>query len=100
MKEQLLSDSQIKQRRIIAFVVFVIGIVAAFFLWNKNGDGAFVAGVLGAVSFFLSIRFQVKERNRQRELAEEEIRARLTDGAFVEEDLMPESEESTVNKRI
>ena len=86
--------------RAFQITAVILAGIAAFFLWNKNGDGAFVAGVLGAVSFFLSIRFQVKERNRQRELAEEEIRARLTDGAFVEEDLMPESEESTVNKSI
>lgn len=41
--------------------------VAAYFLWRGNGDGAFVSAVLGAVSFFLSIRFEVKERNRVRE---------------------------------
>ena len=41
--------------------------VAAFFLWRGNNDGLFVAAVLGAVCFFLSVRFQVKERLRQRE---------------------------------
>jgi hypothetical protein len=46
--------------------VILIG-VAAFFLWNGNKDGVFVAAVLGAVSFFLSIRFQVKERLKQKE---------------------------------
>ena len=50
--------------RILA--VILIGI-AAYFLWQGNGDGAFVAAVLGAVSFFLSIRFQVKARLKQRE---------------------------------
>ncbi len=46
--------------------VILIG-VAAYFLWTGNKDGTFVAAVLGAVAFFLSIRFQVKERLKQRE---------------------------------
>ncbi len=41
--------------------VILIG-VAAFFLWNGNADAAFASAVFGAVSFFLSIRFQVKAR--------------------------------------
>ena len=41
--------------------VILIG-VAAFFLWKGNADGAFVAAVFGAVSFFLNIRFQAKKR--------------------------------------
>lgn len=49
--------------------VIMIG-VAAFFLYRGNTDGAFVAAVLGAVSFFLSVRFQVKERLRLRETNE------------------------------
>ncbi len=47
--------------------VILIG-VAAFFLWRGNTDGAFISSVLGAVSFFLSIRFQVKERLKKREI--------------------------------
>jgi len=31
-------------------------------LWKENTDGLFVSAVLGAVCFFLSVRFQVKER--------------------------------------
>lgn len=46
--------------------VVCIGI-AAFFLWQGNKDGTFVAAVIGCVCFFLSIRFQVVERNKQRE---------------------------------
>jgi hypothetical protein len=46
--------------------VILIG-VAAYFLWVGNKDGGFVSAVLGAVAFFLSIRFQVKERLKQRE---------------------------------
>lgn len=41
--------------------------VAAYFLWHKNTDGVFIAAVLGAVAFLLSIRFQVKGRLKQRE---------------------------------
>lgn len=41
--------------------------IAAYFFWNGSTDGVFVAAVLGAVSFFLSIRFQVKNRLNRRE---------------------------------
>lgn len=42
---------------------------AGYFLWVGNNDGAFVSAVIACVAFFLSIRFQVKERNRIREAA-------------------------------
>lgn len=51
--------------------VILIG-VAAFFLWKGNTDGLFVSAVLGAVCFFLSIRFQVNERLKQRKAQEKE----------------------------
>ena len=41
--------------------------VAAYFLWLGNNDWFFLSAVVGAVCFFLSIRFQVKQRLRQRE---------------------------------
>lgn len=53
--------------------VILIGI-AAFFLWRGNTDGLFVAAVLGAVCFFLSVRFQIRERLNQREKEISEIR--------------------------
>ena len=55
--------------------------IAAYFLWQGNGDGAFVAAVFGAVSFFLSVRFQVKGRLKQREIEreEEEMRSSRAD---------------------
>ena len=40
------------------------------FLYQGNTDGVFIAAVLGAVSFFLSVRFQVKERLKLRETNE------------------------------
>ncbi len=52
--------------------VILIG-VAAFFLWNGNTDGLFVSAVAGAVCFFLSIRFQVGERLKQRKNEEPEV---------------------------
>jgi hypothetical protein len=54
--------------RILA--VILIGI-AAYFLWRGNGDAAFIAGVFGAVSFFLTIRFQVRGRLTEREIENE-----------------------------
>jgi len=53
--------------------VILIG-VAAFFVWTGNTDGIFIAAVTGAVCFFLSIRFQVGKRVKQRK-AEEELTA-------------------------
>jgi hypothetical protein len=55
--------------RILA--VILIGI-AAYFLWSRNGDAAFISVVLGAVSFFLSIRFEVKQRLKIKEIEDEE----------------------------
>jgi len=49
--------------------VILIG-VAAFFLWKGDNDAMFVSAVVGAVCFFLSVRFQVKERLKLRETDE------------------------------
>lgn len=46
--------------------------VAAFFLWQGNYDAVFIAAVLGAVCFFLSVRFEVGARVKQRRADEEE----------------------------
>ena len=53
--------------RVFQAVAVILAGIAAYFLWAGNNDGAFVSAVLGCVSFFLSIRAQVKERNRVRE---------------------------------
>jgi hypothetical protein len=66
--------------RFFQIAAVILAGVAAYFLWNNNGDGAFVSAVLGAVAFFLSVRFQVKGRLEQREaerLREEEINERV-----------------------
>ena len=49
----------------------ILGGVAAYFLWQGNGDRAFVSAVCGAVSFFLSVRVEVKKRNAAREALRE-----------------------------
>ena len=57
--------------------------IAAYFMLQGNADRAFIAAVFGAVSFFLSVRFQVKERLKQREMEraekEEEEEAEMLD---------------------
>ncbi len=53
--------------RIFQIVAVILAGAAAYFLWSGNKDGAFVTAALGCVAFFLSVRFQVKERNRLRE---------------------------------
>lgn len=66
-------------------VVF-IGI-AAFFLWRGNYDALFISAVVGAVCFFLSYRFQVGERIKQRATEKQmATNAELTDSALIEND--------------
>jgi cellobiose-specific phosphotransferase system component IIC len=60
--------------RIFQILAVILAGVAAYFLWNGNSENAFVAGVFGAASFFLSLRFQVKERLRENEAAEQKRR--------------------------
>lgn len=36
-------------------------LVAALFFWRGNLDGAFVAGVLGVVAWFLSLRTRLRK---------------------------------------
>lgn len=58
--------------RIFQIAAVILVGVAAFFLWKGNNDGVFIAAVVGAVCFFLSIRFQVRERLEQRKNKSEE----------------------------
>ena len=53
--------------RVFQVAAVILAGAAGYFLWIGNKEGAFVSAVLGCVSFFLSVRAQVKERNRQRE---------------------------------
>jgi hypothetical protein len=63
--------------RIFQGLAVVLVLSAAFFYWQGQMDAAFVAAVLGAVSFFISIRVQIKDR-----LAE---RARLEAGSHADD---------------
>ncbi len=69
--------------------------IAAYFLWQGNADRAFASAVFGAVAFFLSVRFQVKERLKIREAErEEEERRREEEEEFEEfEDESPQLNE-------
>ncbi len=53
--------------RVFQVSSLILALIAAYFLWTGNSDGAFVSAVLGSVAFFLSVRFQVKARNAARE---------------------------------
>lgn len=53
--------------RLFQILAVILAGVAAFFVWQGNWDATFVSAVFGAVSFFLSIRFQVKSRLDARE---------------------------------
>ena len=52
---------------VFQIMAVILAGVAAYFLWLGNNDWFFLSAVVGAVCFFLSIRFQVKQRLRQRE---------------------------------
>jgi hypothetical protein len=54
--------------RFFQITAVILAGVAAYFLWAGNKDGVFVTAVFAAVAFFLSIRFQVKERIKRREV--------------------------------
>ena len=49
-----------------------LGAVAACFVWQGNTDATFVAIVLAAVSYLLSLRIQIKAKMKQREAGKPE----------------------------
>ncbi len=65
--------------RFFQIISVILIAIAAYFLWRGNTDGLFVSAVLGAVAFFLSIRFQVKERLNQREIERQNEEAMKTE---------------------
>ncbi len=65
--------------RIFQIAAAVIALVAVYFLWSGNTERAFVAGVVGAVCFFLSVRFAVKQRLADRAAAAEKEPAEAAD---------------------
>lgn len=62
--------------RLFQILAVILAGVAAFFLWRGNWDATFVSAVFGAVCFFLSVRFQVGARVKQREAERERERER------------------------
>ena len=54
---------------ILLFQVLAValGAAAVFFLWQWDTEKMFVSGVLAAVSFLLSMRFQIKARIKERD---------------------------------
>ncbi|HEY0049238.1 MAG TPA: hypothetical protein VGB68_08145 [Pyrinomonadaceae bacterium] len=62
--------------RLFQILAVILAGVAAFFFWRGNWDAGFVSAVFGAVSFFLSIRFQVRERLKIRDAEREADRQR------------------------
>jgi hypothetical protein len=44
-------------------VAGLLAVAAAAFLWRGSMDGAFVAGVLGAIAWFLSLRSRLRQAN-------------------------------------
>jgi hypothetical protein len=83
--------------RIFQILAAILAGIAAFFLWKGDSDSAFISAVLGAVCFFLSIRFQVKERNRHRELEAEANQGQLTEATLIEEEITTGREKETIN---
>ena len=78
----------------------ILGGVAAYFLWTGNADRAFATAVFGAVSFFLSVRVEVKKRNAIREaerLRKEEEEEQKSEGEF-EDDFEDEVETPQLNE--
>jgi hypothetical protein len=47
---------------IFKILALVFAAISAFFLWRSNMDAVFVTAVIGAVCFFLSIRFQIVKK--------------------------------------
>jgi hypothetical protein len=52
--------------RLFQLLAVIFGAAAAFFFWRGQTEAMFVSGVVGAVCFFLSIRFQIKQRLDER----------------------------------
>ena len=85
--------------RFFQILAVILAGVAAYFLWQGNAERAFVAAVGGAVSFFLSVRVQVKGRLNQREAErEEEEEKRRREEEFDEEDEDFEDETLELNE--
>jgi len=75
-------------KKMFQIIAAVLVGVAAFFFWKQNKEVAFVAGVLGCASFFLSVRYAAKERMDKIDLAEKK-RELIKENLFKENAEMP-----------
>ena len=99
--------------RFFQILAVILAGVAAYFLWQGNAERAFVTAVFGAVSFFLSVRVQVKGRLNQREaerleaerrreaeeIDEEEAEEEISDSEPLELNEIPASEQTGSEQR-
>jgi len=88
---------------IFKILAVILAGVAAYFIWQGNADRAFATAVFGAVAFFLSVRFQVKERLkiREAEREEEERRREEEEEEFDEfEDELPQLNEMPAQEQF
>lgn len=53
--------------KIFQILAVVFAAAAVYFFWADSRDYMFIAGVLGCVMLFLSVRTQVRARNQIRE---------------------------------
>jgi MFS superfamily sulfate permease-like transporter len=58
--------------RLWSFLSILLTVVAAFCLWRNNLSAAFVTAALGACSWFLSYRAQLRDKNAAAEEDSEE----------------------------
>ena len=65
--------------RLFQILAAILAGVAVFFLWKGNNDAMFISTVGGAVCFFLSYRFQVKERMEKREREKNALEIKTAD---------------------
>lgn len=59
-------------QHLFQILAVIFAATAGVLFWLGYTDGLFVAAVLGAVCFFLSIRFQVKGRMANRDMESDE----------------------------
>ena len=83
--------------RLFQILAVILAGIAAYFLWRGNIENAFLTAIFGAVAFFLSVRFQVHERMKQRQ---EEREKRREGEDEISDSEMPELNEVSAGEQI
>ena len=65
--------------RIFQILAVLLAGIAAYFFWQGNTDAMFASAVVGACFFFISIRFQIKERIKRRDAESDEVEEERAD---------------------